>query len=58
MTCDRCRLCLETSVADVLNQHTAPATKPPLTCGNAGQGPVRFFRVVSIYSLAGSALHE
>jgi hypothetical protein len=27
MTCDTCRLCLETSVADVLNQHTAPATK-------------------------------
>ena len=26
MTRDRCRLCLETSVADVLNQHTAPAT--------------------------------
>jgi len=26
MTCDTCRLCLETPVADVLNQHTAAPT--------------------------------
>ena len=26
MTCDMCRLCRETSVADVLNQHTAGGT--------------------------------
>src|SRR5215210_1025781 len=34
MTCDSCRLCLETPVADVLIQHTAPATSK-----TAGQRP-------------------
>ncbi len=59
MTCDRCRLCLETSVADVLNQHTvSPTEKPALTSGSAGSEPVLHLNPKPLFRTYSASIRE